>query len=158
MSAAPAPAPAPAPKSIGTAELALRLLVSRGAAAYFAYLIRPEEVAEVIEDVHAELCALGEGATIAVIAPSRAGLLLQQLASAAEEVILVDAQHYTEADWRLLDRRRSSLGRDGIMVFLATPSGFEELMRAAPNLASWLGGFVFSFGSRGSRGSRGWAA
>lgn len=142
-----------APKSIGTAELARRLLVSRGAAAYFAYLVRPEEVAEVIEDIHAELCALGEGATIEVVAPSRAALLLQRLASsAAEEVILVDAQHYTEADWRLLDGRRSSLGRDGIMVFFATPSGFEELMRAAPNLASWLGGFVFSRGSRGSRG------
>ncbi|HSN98009.1 MAG TPA: hypothetical protein VLS89_06910 [Candidatus Nanopelagicales bacterium] len=132
------------PTSVVGPEFALRLLASRGAAAYFAYLVLHEEVAEVIEEIDAELRALDEGATVKVITASSAARLLQELPSVTEEVILIAAQTFDEADWRRLDRGRSSLARAGVMVFFTTPSSFEELMRAAPNLASWLGGFVFT--------------
>lgn len=132
------------PTSASAPGFALRLLASRGAAAYFAYLVQREEAAEVIEEIDAELRAFDERVTVKMISASSAAGLLQELPSVNEEVVLIAAQSYAEADWRRLDRRRSSLGRAGVMVFFTTPSSFEDLMRAAPNLASWLGGFVFA--------------
>jgi hypothetical protein len=132
------------PKIVGTAELALRVLASRGASAYLVYLVEPAAVAEVIEDLGAELRAFDETIAINAMAPSGAARLLQELGSVAEEVLLIDVHAYDEADWKLLDRQRSSLGREGVMVFFTTLASFAKLMQVAPNLASWLGGFVFS--------------
>jgi hypothetical protein len=133
------------PKSLGTAALSLRLSASRGTAFYVLYLILPGESARIMAEIEEEIRALGEEMTIETVGgPSGAARLLHDLPAIAGDVLLVSAETYAEADWRLLDRRRSALAREGAVVFVTTPASFAALMQVAPNLASWLGGLVFS--------------
>ena len=133
-----------APKSISPADLSLLLLACRGATAYLFYLVRQGDATDTAAEVDAELRALDDALTIASMSPPNAARLLHDWPSQAEDMLLVKAEAYTEADWGLLDRRRSELSRAGVAVFLTTAPSFDVLMRVAPNLASWLGGLVFS--------------
>jgi hypothetical protein len=134
-----------APRSLGPAALSLRLSASRGTAFYVIYLIPPGEAARVMAEIVGEIRALGEDATVGTVGgPSSAARLVHDLPAIAGDVLLVSAEAYTQADWRVLDQRRSALAREGALVFVTTPASFAELMRVAPNLASWLGGLVFS--------------
>jgi len=139
------------PQGIETADLALRISTSRGASAYFTYLVDAKNGDEVLEDLDAELHSLDEAITLKTLAPLHADAVLEALASTTEEILLIDARAFHAPDWRHLDLRRSSLGRDGVMVFVTTPGSFDELMQSAPNLASWLGGFVFSHEDEAAR-------
>ena len=132
------------PTSLETAELTLRLLASRGAPAYFVYLVEPAQIPETLEDIRAEVEAFGKGAGIDVIESSpSATSLLHHLPTMTKDLLLISAEAYTEADWLVLDRRRSSLARGAVTVFVTSPPSFSSLMRVAPNLASWLGGNLF---------------
>lgn len=131
-------------KSIGAGELALRILASRGGRVYFIYLVRSGEATSASAEVDLELRALDGELTIETLRPTGAEGLLRGWASRSEDTLLVEAESFQEEDWRLLDRRRSDLARDGVIVFLTDASSFEALMRDAPNLASWLGGNAFS--------------
>lgn len=132
------------PRSIGPADLSLLLLACRGATAYLFYIVRPGDAPAVSVEIDAELRALDDPITIGTMSPSSAARLLHDWPSRAEDMLLVEAESFAEEDWRLLDRRRSDLSRTGVAVFLTTASAFDALMRVAPNLASWLGGLVFS--------------
>lgn len=133
------------PQHLDPPELALRLLASRGAAAYLAYLVEAAETGEVLEEIAAEIRVFDASATISIVTdPPSAAHMLEKLPSMSAEILLIAAPSYEPADWKLLDIRRSALERDGVMVFVTTPASFASLMRVAPNLASWLGGFVFS--------------
>lgn len=134
----------PAPKSIAAAELALRILACRGSTAFFVFLVSPGLVADTLDDLEAELRALDESLTVGQVATEGASRLLHNWPSRTEEVLLVDATAFTEDDFRLLDRRRSDLARTGLSVLMMSATGFDVLMRVAPNLASWLGGQVFT--------------
>jgi len=140
-----------APKSIAATELALRLLVCRGARACFIYLVRPGDTAGAIEEIDAELLALDDQVAIGTLFPPSAARLLHEWPSRTEDVLLVGAEPYTKDDWALLDRRCSDLAREGLTVFVTTPSAFETLMQVAPHFASWLGGLVFSQEDPGER-------
>ena len=124
-------------------ELALRLIAIRGAAAYAAYLVAAGAVPDVIAELGEEHSAFDPELAIEVLGPGRGEQLLRELARPTREVVVVDAAGYGDRDWGLLDRRRSSLARAGLLVFVTTPASFEKLMQTAPNLASWLGAFVF---------------
>jgi hypothetical protein len=124
-------------------ELALRLIAIRGAAAYAAYLVPAGAVPEVIGELTEELAAFDDELAIETLGPGSGEQLLRELARPTREVVVVDAAGYGDRDWGLLDRRRSSLARAGLLVFVTTPESFEKLMQTAPNLASWLGAFVF---------------
>lgn len=124
------------------AELALRLSALRGTTVYMAYLAAPAEIEAALEDLAGELAALDPSAQIATLR-SRAGEpLVADLATITDELVLVDTRSFTASDWALLDRRRSSLAHAGVLIFMTTPSSFDELMRSAPNLSSWLGAQV----------------
>jgi hypothetical protein len=132
------------PKIAGTTTFAL-YLTAIPTAAYVVYLIQPGEPAEVARDIAAELGALDEQTKVEIIESSPgAARLLESVPGCKANILIVDAATYVAADWRLLDRRRSTLAREGITVLLTTPASFSALMRVAPNLASWLGGFVFT--------------
>lgn len=124
-------------------ELALRLIAIRGAAGYAAYLVEAAAVPEVIAELGEELAAFDDELAIEILGPGSGELLLREFARPTREVVVVDAAGYSDRDWGLLDRRRSSLARAGLLVFVTTPESFEKLMQTAPNLASWLGAFVF---------------
>ena len=124
-------------------ELALRLTAVLGTAAYAAYLVAEGAAADAITELCEELIAFDRDLAIGVLRPGRGEQLFAALARATGEVILIDAASYSGRDWAVLDRRRSSLSRAGLMVFVTTPDSFAALMQAAPNLSSWLGALVF---------------
>jgi len=126
------------------AELALRLNSLRGTAAYAAYLAAPDKIDVAIAELQEELQGFDASATISGSSPRDASALIVTLAGDPAEILLVRASAFSTADWSVLDRRRSAIAHRGLLVFLTTQSSFDELMRQAPNLASWLGGQVFA--------------
>jgi hypothetical protein len=132
------------------AELALRSIALRGTAVYGVYLAAPGELDAAVEELAAEIAALDESIQTATLRPHTAEQLVADLAPSSAELVLVDARSFLAPDWALLDRRRSSLAHFGVLIFVTTPSSFDELMRSAPNLASWLGAFVFAYVAEGA--------
>lgn len=130
---------------ISAGEFALRSSALRGTAAYTAYLAEGAELEIALGELEDELHTLEPRAEIARILPRDGEELISDIAAAAAELILVDARSFSAHDWALLDRRRSSIAHRGVLVFMTTPASFGELMRVAPNLASWLGGQVFAY-------------
>jgi hypothetical protein len=125
-------------------ELALRLSALRGTATYAAYLAGPPELEAVLGEIEDELRALTSDAAVVRIAPRNSEQLVADLAATSVEVVVVDARAFMAHEWAQIDRRRSSIAHRGVLVFVTTPASFNDLMRHAPNLASWLGGEVFA--------------
>jgi len=132
----------------GPAELALRLNALRGTAVYAAYLAAPDKIDAAIAELHEELQGFDPSAAISVSSPHSAAALIFALAADPAEILLVQASAFSAADWAVLDRRRSAIAHRGLLIFLTTQASFDELMRCAPNLASWLGGQVFAYPDR----------
>ncbi len=132
---------------MSVADLALRLSALRGTAAYVAYLVAARDVEAVLLDLEDELRAVASHDAVARMAPLDGDQLVSELAATSTEMIVVDARGFVASDWALLDRRRSAIAHRGVLVFVTTPTSFDDLMRQAPNLASWLGGEVFAYPS-----------
>lgn len=128
-------------------EYALRLHTLRGSTAHAAYLATTDQLDAALADLEDELRALDADAAPARLVPRDAGSLVVGFSADLPEIVLVDARSFAANDWATLDRRRSSLPDRGVLVFVTTPASFDELMRRAPNLASWLGGQVFAYRS-----------
>lgn len=130
---------------LSAGELALQLHVMRGTAVYAAYLAARDEVAAALTELEEELRGFDADENVARSSPHSAEELVAALAGDPAEIIVVDASSLSAEDWAVLDRRRSSIAHRGVLVFVMTPESFDELMRRAPNLASWLGGQVFAY-------------
>jgi hypothetical protein len=130
-------------KHATVADLALRLHALRGTAAYAAYVVPLHDVPEIVAELDEDLHSFDPSVEVAVLDRMNAADLLGALADSRGEIMVVSATTYGSDDWKLLDRRRSSLAHPGVTVFIMTTENFDDLMRTAPNLASWLGGLVF---------------
>jgi len=131
-------------ETMAAGEFALRLSMLRGTAAYAAYLVDTREIEAVLVEVEEELREVAPHGAIARISPRDGMQLVDELAASSTETIIVDTRSFSVDDWAVLDRRRSALAHRGVVVFVTTPTSFSDLMRNAPNLASWLGGEVFT--------------
>ncbi len=131
-------------KSMTASELSLRIQATRGASAYWVYLVDARDAKSVTDELEEYCRVFGENTVVRVLASRNAVQLLRELPTSPEEILVVDATGFGAKDWQLLDVRRSDLSHEGIVVFIATAASFDELMHVAPNLASWLGGLVFS--------------
>jgi hypothetical protein len=131
-------------EELAAAELALRLSVQLGTAAYAAYLVEPAELDEALSELRDEI-ASASNEEILMISPRSSEDLVVALANASSGVVVVDARTFSRVDWLLSDQRRSEIDHRGLLVFVTTRASFGELMRTAPNLASWLGGEVFAY-------------
>lgn len=58
-------------------------------------------------------------------------------------LVLVLESQWTRKDWRTIDLRRSRLRRDGMTVLIVGADDVAEMVVAAPNLWSWVGGMVW---------------
>jgi hypothetical protein len=132
-------------RGMAAEDLALRLSALRGTAAYAAYLAEAPDFEAAVTELEDELRSLTSNAAVLRISPRDAAQLVSDLAATSVELIVVDARAFAAHAWVEIDRRRSSIAHRGVLVFVTTPASFDELMRHAPNLASWLGGEVFSF-------------
>jgi hypothetical protein len=126
-------------------ELALRLSALRGTATYAAYLAGAPDLEAALVEVEGELRALTSDAAVGRISPRNSEQLVADLAATSIEIVLVDARTFSADEWAQIDRRRSAIAHRGVLVFVTTPASFDDLMRHAPNLASWLGGEVFAY-------------
>lgn len=131
---------------------ALRMNALRGTATYAAYLAAPDDVDLALTEIEEEFRGFDPGAQITRISPRGAKELVAALAAESDEILLIDARSFSADDWALLDRRRSAIAHRGVTVFVTMQSSFDDLMRVAPNLASWLGGQVFMFPSHDEAG------
>ena len=126
-------------------ELALRLSALRGTATYAAYLAGGPELEAALVELEDELRAFTSDAAVGRISPRNSEQLVADLAATSIEIVLVDASTFSADEWAQIDRRRSAIAHRGVLVFVTTPTSFDDLMRNAPNLASWLGGEVFAY-------------
>jgi hypothetical protein len=130
---------------LGADELALRLCALRGTAAYAAYLVEAPDLEAALAELEGELRALTSDAAVVRLSPHSSEQLIADLAATSVEIVVVDARRFSANEWAQIDRRRSSIAHRGVLVFATTPASFDDLMRHAPNLASWLGGEVFAY-------------
>jgi hypothetical protein len=133
-------------RRVGLAELAVRLQAFAETASYVVLLASADAIPELVTELPHEIEALDEHAVVrSIAAETSAGKLIAELRSSTQGTVVINASRYDGQDWRFLDRRRSALARRGATVFVTTPGSFDELMRVAPNVASWLGALAFAW-------------
>jgi hypothetical protein len=98
-----------------------------------------EQTPAILSDLAEEAAAAEDSLEVEVVRPRDGEELLAFLEGDRKEMVVVDALDFRRVDWSLLDRRRSSLSRRGLTVFVTTPAGFDEMMQSAANLSSWIG-------------------
>ena len=122
-------------------ELAMQLVASLGPGSYWVYLVELGVGSSTLAQLDEEVRGLDDAVEVERYEGPAAALPLW-VAKAKAPVLLVDATGFGAEEWASLDLQRSSLAHEGPVVFLAGHEGFSDLMRVAPNLASWLGGNV----------------
>jgi len=133
-------------RRIGLAALAVRLQPLADVGSYIVLLAPTESVPYVATDLAEEIATLdGRGLVHLVESSTIARGVIGDLRSRPEGTVVIDASRYEDQDWQFLDRGRSALARGGPTVLVMAPRSFDELMRVAPNLASWLGALVFEW-------------
>ena len=72
---------------------------------------------------------------------------VQQIQNPPDDFVILDGfDQWTAHDWQEADYLRSRLSRPGPQVWLLALNGIDDLVRSAPNLASFIGGNVFAIG------------
>jgi|SRR5215510_11639627 len=135
---------------ISVPQLALRLHAERRGATYAVYVVASGHVSGAIAELGEELSSFDPPIVTTALHPATGAQLMRELAETTTQAIsidaiLIDARSLGLPDWSLVDRRRSSLSRAGVLVLVTTPDSFDQLMQAAPNLASWLGALAFQY-------------
>jgi hypothetical protein len=117
-------------------ELALRLDASPDQSTYVVYVGPAARIPALATELLDELASWNAGATY--LESGSAVHLLHQ-SPRVNGMLVVNAVDYAESDWRQLDLQRSAFARTAPIIFLTTSKGFEDLVRVAPNLSSWIG-------------------
>lgn len=131
------------PRAIGLGEMALRVVARPGA--WFALLTPELEVAHTADLLAEEIATLGDTAPMRLSANTGATALAAEAREAAARLLAIAGfEGFGDDAWRHLDLLRSQLVRDEPVVLILSQRAFEHLMRAAPNLASLLGGAVWA--------------
>jgi hypothetical protein len=130
------------PQFIGTAELAMHVIARSVPGAWLVLLVTKSHEPRAAARVAQEIELMG-GAAVTRIEPRDALEFARHLHEARSGPIVVSAvDDFPEDEWARLDRLRTQLEHDGCIVLVVSEAAFGRVMRAAPNLASWLGGFV----------------
>lgn len=129
----------------GSAEIAVRLR-SRLPARTWCVVLAPVAQADgVTVELHRAIEAYVDGAGVEVSNVAGGGDAFCDAVRTATEpaLILGGVEDDTDADWMVIDRRRSELGRAVLVLLVMSEAAFERMTRSAPNLMSWLGGLVW---------------
>jgi hypothetical protein len=129
------------PRAIGLGEMALRIVARPGA--WFALLAPAPEASRVADHLAEEIAMMGDAAPKRVDASVGAAVLVHE-AGEAGTVVSAGFEGFGDEEWRHLDLLRSQLVRDEPVVLVLSTPAFERLMRNAPNVASLLGGAVWT--------------
>ena len=133
------------PRLLALAEFALRVVARPGRGDWLV-LIAPETgIKEIAVRLKAEIEVLGDCLVEYIEAPEGARTLVRSVRGTERRkaILLSGTEHFSEEEWRHLDLLRNLLGREGIVVLVATARSVEKLASNAPNLASWIGGSIW---------------
>jgi len=130
---------------VGAAEVAVRLQALSAATNTFVAIIAPVLLVELVVDEIVEELRCRFPATRSVPDDGSVQPLLAAVRDNPLTPLVARGDRFGAGEWATLDRRRSSLEREGVTVFVATEASFAELARSAPNLASLFGANVFAF-------------
>ncbi len=131
------------PRAIGLGEMALRVVARPGA--WFALLAAEPEVTAVADQLAEEIAMLGDteprradGGTGAV------AIATEARDAGGRPLVIAGVEGLGDEEWRRLDLLRGRIVRDEPVVLVLSRRAFERLMRNAPNIASLLGGAVWT--------------
>jgi hypothetical protein len=123
--------------------MALRIVARPGA--WFALLTSASDSTRAAERLVEEIAMLGNEAPRRLDATAGSAALAQQARDAGPGILVAAAfEAFGDDEWRHLDLLRSQLVRDEQVVLVLSQPAFEGLMRNAPNVASLLGGAVWT--------------
>ena len=131
---------------ISLTEFALRIVTSGGARHWLVLVGEERALPEVAARLGVEMETLGGGSVEIITAPQDAVHLTRVVGNvrSGTGIVICGLKQLDEAEWRHLDMLRSRLVRLEAVALLLSASSLGKLSRAAPNLASWIGGAVWS--------------
>lgn len=128
-------------RSIGAAELALRIEARRGSGDFCALVIH-EGSGDAVDDVATivveEIRALGCTGVTALRASGDIPAFTSALASTEGTTVVTGLEVWSEADWQHLDELRSRLQRSERTLLVLSRAAFDRLTTCAPNFGSWV--------------------
>jgi len=123
--------------------MALRVVARPGA--WFALLAAEPEVTAVADRLAEEIAMLGDTQPRRVDGGTGAVAIGAEARGAGGRLLVIAGVEGLGAEgWRHLDLLRSQIVRDEPVVLVLSQRAFERLMRNAPNIASVLGGAVWT--------------
>lgn len=128
-------------RSIGAAELALRIEARRGHGDFCALVIHEgsgDDVDDVASTVAEEIRALGDTGATGVRASGDIPAFTSVLAGTEGPAVVTGLEDWSEADWQHLDELRSRLQRNDRTLLVLSRAAFDRLTTCAPNLGSWV--------------------
>jgi hypothetical protein len=134
---------------ISLTEFALRTVTSGGARHWLVLVGEERALPDLAARLRDEMESLGGGA-VEIIPGAQDAVDLARLVGSVRAdacIIVCGLEEFDEAEWRHLDLLRSRLLRQQAVALLLSESSLSKLSRAAPNLASWIGGSVWSIDS-----------
>lgn len=122
-------------------------MVTSGGARHWLVLVSDERgLSDLTSRLQAEMESLGSGSVEIISRAQDAAHLAHLIGTVRPEagIIVCGLDQYDEGEWRHLDLLRSRLVRREAVALLLSESSLGRLSRAAPNLASWIGGAAWS--------------
>ncbi|MCB9760594.1 MAG: hypothetical protein H6739_12200 [Alphaproteobacteria bacterium] len=130
-------------RSIGVAELALRVVNLPGDGAWFVLACPSVLISWAVEELDSELDVLTDTER-RLITPVDGRLFAAQLSVRREAIFLVRFPLDAAPDlWEGLDRLRSRLAHPQAIVLVLSFEQATEMVERAPNLTSWVGGTMW---------------
>lgn len=124
------------------AQIAGGLLEDFGTNAWYAVLAPEEEV--VATQLLRELNGIDPESAAWERATTPAEFVAVCQRDQHRRLLLTGASTFDASAWVAVDESRSRLMRRGVVALVLSPAAFGDLQRSAPNLASWIGGSVFT--------------
>ena len=131
---------------ISLTEFALRAVTSGGARHWLILVAEERTLSDLALRLRPEMESFAGGPVEIIPGAEDAAHLALLIGNVTPDagIIICGVEQLDEAEWRHLDLLRSRLVRREAVALLVSESSMGKLSRAAPNLASWIGGSVWS--------------
>lgn len=123
-------------------ELAFRTIESGGPNAWLLIVSSADRI-RLAAALSREIVDLGDESVVAVSVASPSELR-ETVRRPARILVITGVDSFSEEDWRQVDANRSQYQRDGVTVLVLDEGAVGRIERMAPNLASWIGGNIWS--------------
>ena len=133
------------PVAIDAWPLAARMAGAIGSSpnAWQVVIAEPGHEVDVADALLVELRSLNDDIirSVAVHSPQQ---LYEAVAADIDDTLVVSLEsQWTDQDWRRIDLQRSRLMRKGMTILVVGEDDVANMVTAAPNLWSWVGGEVW---------------